>query len=69
MVYAVTLSEPWRVIHWRLIMEEIVPNIHKIYGIDNILAYMLIRILITKEYIFNTINYMSCGFLQKRCIR
>ena len=38
LVYAATLSEPQRMMCWRLILEEFGYNIHHIYGVDNILS-------------------------------
>ena len=38
LVYATTLSEYQRVMHWRLILEEFWPNIQHLSGVDNILA-------------------------------
>ena len=42
MVYAATLSESQRVMHWKLILEEFGPNIQHISGVDNIVADTLI---------------------------
>ena len=44
MVYAVTLSESQRVMIWQLILEYLGPNIHQMYGVDNIVADTLSRI-------------------------
>ena len=43
LVYAATLSESERVMHWRLIMKEFGPNIQHIAGVDNIVADTLSR--------------------------
>ena len=44
MVYVATLSESQRVMLWKLIIKEFDPNIQHIYGVDNIVAYMLIKL-------------------------
>ena len=44
MVYAATLSESQRVIHWRLILKTFGPNIQHIAGAENIVAYTLSRL-------------------------
>ena len=44
LVYAATLSEYQRVMHWRLILEEFGPNIQHIAGVDNIVADTLSRL-------------------------
>ena len=36
LVYAFTLRESQIVMRWRLTFEEFLPNIHNIYGVDNI---------------------------------
>ena len=41
LVYAATLRESQRVMHWRLILEEFGPNIQHIAGSDNIVDDML----------------------------
>ena len=38
MVYAATLSDSQRVMHWRLIIEDFEPNIQHISGVKNIAA-------------------------------
>ena len=41
LVYAATLSEPQRIMLWKLILEEFEPNIYHISGVDNIVAATL----------------------------
>ena len=43
MVYAATLSESQRVVRWWLVLKYFGPNIHHIYGVDNIVADMISR--------------------------
>ena len=47
MVYVATLSESQRVTRWRLIIKEFGPNIQHIYGVDNIVADTLSRLIYT----------------------
>ena len=47
MVYAATLSESQRVMHWQLIIEGFGPNIQYISGVDNIYQILMIR-----EYVY-----------------
>ena len=54
LVYAATLSEYQRVMCWKLILEEFGPNIHHIYGVDNILADPLSRLPYTPNNKCNT---------------
>ena len=55
MVYAATLSESQRAIHWRLILKEFGPNIYNISVVDNIVADTISR------FSFTSINkYNSC---------
>ena len=44
MVYAATLSEYQRLMHWKLILEEFGPNIQHIAGVENIVVDMLSRL-------------------------
>jgi hypothetical protein len=44
LVYAATVSESQRVMRGRLILEEFVPNIQHIAGVDNVVADMLSRV-------------------------
>ena len=44
MVYAATLSESQRVMHWRLILKYFEPNIQHIAVFDNIVADTLSRL-------------------------
>ena len=43
MVYAANLSEPLRVMHWRLILKEFGSNIQHIAGVDKIVSDILSR--------------------------
>ena len=42
MVYTVTLSESQRVMHWRLIIKEFGLNVQHIYGVENMVADIII---------------------------
>ena len=44
MVYAATLSEFQRVMHWQFILKEFGPNIQHIYGVDKIVPDALQRL-------------------------
>ena len=47
MVYAATLRESQRVMHWRLLLEYFEPKIQHIDGVDNIVAGTKIRLQYT----------------------
>ena len=47
LVYAATLIESQRVMLWRLIIEEFGPNIHNIYGFNNIVSETISILLST----------------------
>ena len=56
LVYSATLSEYQRVIWWKLILGQFVPNIQHIAGFDNILADKLIRLPYTPVNKYYTIT-------------
>ena len=47
LVHAATQSESQILMHWQLLLKNFGSNIHHIYGVDNIVADMLIRFLST----------------------
>ena len=47
LIYAATLSDSQRVMHWQLILKEFGPNIQHIAGVENIVADMLSRLSYT----------------------
>ena len=50
MVYAATLSDPRRVMRWWLVLEYFGTNVQHIYGVENIVADLLRRLISTYVY-------------------
>ena len=65
MLYAATLSEYQRLVHWRLIIEVFGPNIYNIYGVYNIAANKIIRIKTAIKDQYLNSNLVSVSFAIK----
>ena len=62
MVYVATLGESQGVINWRLVLEEISPNIQGISVFYHILSEMLRSIITAISYQYNTSNRVCLFF-------